>query len=272
MILSSKKIVNKILIGLREEVKKWPVLSVSLAVILIGNNPASLSFIKQKEKAAKQLGIKFKLHKFNKNIKQTELLAKIKEIGQNKELTGMLVQLPVPSYLEKAKILKAIPANKDVDALTGKKTSLVSPVVSAIIRLLKEYKITIRGKKVVIVGQGDLIGKPLALVVKELGAQLTTCDIETSNLKQKTLKADIIISCTGHPCLIKKDMIKRGVVIIDAGFKRMRMTDGKYQIVGDVDFENVKEKAKAVSPATGGIGPLTVAMLMTNLIELKKNN
>ena len=262
-ILDGKKLANKILDGLKEEAKKLPL--IKLAVILVGKDPASVSFIKQKQKAAWRIGAEFKLYKFNKNISEQKLIKEIEKIIKIKDNTGIVIQLPLPKHIKQQKVLNIIPAKKDVDALSVDNSFVESPTVSGIMRILKEYNIKIKGKKVVIIGMGKLVGKPLAKIIKRAGADLITYDIRTKNLKPNTLKADILVSATGCPYLIKEDMVKRGTIVIDAGFAKINN-----KIIGDVDFENVKKKAKCITPVPGGIGPVTVAMLMNNLIKLAK--
>lgn len=261
MILDGKKLANKILDGLKEEIEKlpaspagWPI--IKLVVILVGDDSASLSFIKQKQKAAEAVGVKFKLYKFNKNISEQKLVENVKKVTNDKNNTGVIIQLPLPKHIHEQKILNLIPSKKDIDALSSGDNFFEPPAASGIIKLLKQYNIKIKEKKVVIIGKGRLIGKPLAKMIKKLGADLTSCDIRTKNLKSQTLKADILISATGCPGLIKKNMVKQEAVIIDAS--------------GDVDFENVKQKARYISPVPGGVGPMTIAILISNLVKSTK--
>ncbi len=264
-ILDGKKIANEILNELKEEALK--LLPIRLAVVLVGSDPASISFVKQKQRAAKKIGVGFKLYRFNENISEQKLIEKIKKIIKIKDNTGIIVQLPLPKHIKQQKILNIIPAKKDVDALSVDNSFVEPPTASGIIRMLNEYSIKIKGRKVVIIGRGKLVGKPLAKIIKKAGADLMICDIRTKNLKPYTLKADILISATGCPYLIKEDMVKNKAIVIDAGFAKINN-----KITGDVDFKNVRKKAKYITPVPGGVGPMTVAMLMNNLIRLAKLN
>jgi methylenetetrahydrofolate dehydrogenase (NADP+)/methenyltetrahydrofolate cyclohydrolase len=256
MILNGKKLAEKILSQLKKEVVPLPL--IKLAVVLVGNSPVSLTFIKQKQKAAKKIGVEFKLCKFGSKISNQNLAKEVNKIVKNKSITGIIIQLPLPSHIYSQKILNLIPPEKDPDALSVDNLFVESPAASGIMKLLEEYGIKIKGKKVTIIGKGKLVGKPLTEIMKRAGASLIVCDKQTKNLKSKTLKADILVSATGCPCLIKEDMVKRGAVVIDAGY------------IGDVDFGNVKKKTKYITPPIGGVGPMTVAILLSNLVKLAK--
>jgi methylenetetrahydrofolate dehydrogenase (NADP+)/methenyltetrahydrofolate cyclohydrolase len=248
---------------LRKEIKKLP--SIRLAVILVGNNPASLNFIKQKQKTAKKIGIQFKLYRLKENIVEQLLARKVNEIAKNKNNTGIVIQLPLPRHINEQKILNILPYEKDVDALSVDNPIVEPPTASGIMRILEEYNIKTERKNVVIVGKGKLVGKPLAIMMAKISANLIICDRKTENLASKTRKADILVSAAGQPHLIKENMVKEGTVIVDAGFSKINN-----KIVGDVDFEEVKKKASYITPVPGGVGPMTIAMLMNNLIKLAK--
>ncbi len=263
IILNGKKLAEKIL----EALKKKAVPKIRLTVILIGNNPASLGFIKQKQQATKKIGVGFKLYNFKKDISERLFIKDFKNIIKDKANTGIVVQLPMPKQINEQKILNMVPIIKDVDALSVDNFLVESPTASGIMKLLNEYSIEIKGKNTVIIGKGRLVGKPLKILMSKAGADLTICDSKTKNLASKTVKADILISATGKPHLVKGNMIKNGAVIIDAGFSKINN-----KIVGDVDFDNVKNKASYITPVPGGVGPMTVAMLMSNLIKLAKKH
>lgn len=270
IILDGKKLAEKILNKLKKEIKKLPASpaggpSIRLAVVLVGNNPASLNFIKQKQKTAEEIGCQFKLYRFKKNITEQLLARKINEIVKNKSNTGIVIQLPLPRHINEQKILNILPYEKDVDALSVDNPIVEPPAASGIMGILEEYNIKAERKNVVIVGKGKLVGKPLAIMMAKISANLIICDRKTENLASKTLKADILVSATGQPHLIKENMVKKGVVIVDAGFSKINN-----KIVGDVDFEEVKKKASYITPVPGGVGPMTVAILMNNLIKLAK--
>jgi methylenetetrahydrofolate dehydrogenase (NADP+)/methenyltetrahydrofolate cyclohydrolase len=263
VVLDGKKLAEEILDELKEKIKKPPI---KLAVILVDKDPASLNFIKQKQKAAKKIGVNFGLYKFKKNIKEENLIKELNKIVKNKSNTGIVIQLPLPKHLNEQKILDIIPQKKDVDALSVDNFLVEPPAASAIMEILNFYHIKVKGKKVIIVGKGKLVGKPLAIMIKKRGANLFVCDRKTKNLASKILKADILVSATGLPHLIKENMVKKGAIVIDAGFSKSK--DGK--IKGDVDFDKVKRKAAYITPVPGGVGPMTVAMLFSNLIKLAK--
>jgi len=263
IILDGKKLAEKILSKIEKEVKKMS--SLKLAVILVGNNQSSLKFIEQKKKAAEKIGVKFNLYKFDSKINNKNLVEKIKKIANNKSVNGIVVQLPLPSHINTTKILNAIPKKKDPDALSVDNYLVEPPAASGIIKIIREYKIKMKDKRVVIVGKGRLVGRPLALMMKKNGGKIIVCDKNTKNLASQTIKADILISAAGKPHLIKENMVKKGAVVIDAGFSKINN-----KLTGDVDFEGVKKKTSYITPVPGGVGPLTVAMLFSNLIKLAK--
>ncbi len=254
-ILNGKKISQQILAELKKEVPKLEPLK--LAVVLVGNNSKSLKYIHQKQKAAQKIGVGFEVYKFNTNISNRDLITEINKVVNDNQNTGIIVQLPLPEHVHTQKILNLIPNHKDVDGLSVDNPFLESPAASGIIELLRRYNIELESKKIVIVGKGRLVGKPLIKLIKQAGLDFIACDINTKNISKYTLNADILISATGHPKLITPEMVKPGVIVIDAG-------------VGDIDFENLKSKASYITPPIGGVGPMTVAMLMSNLIKLAK--
>lgn len=237
IILDGKKLAEKILRNLKKEIGKKR-LKLKLAVVLAGQDPASKIFIKQKEKACQKIGIGFELYNFSSKISELKLKKEIKEIAKNSEVSGMIIQLPLPKKINTDEILNFIPPEKNVE--------IISPVVCAIECFLKEYKISLRKKNVVLIGRGRLVGQPLAAWFKKQ-------KIEFSNI-DKIKQADIVISGVGKQNLITGEMVKKGVVVIDAG--------------GDVDFKSVSKKASYLTPIPGGVGPLTVACLLENLIKL----
>jgi len=263
VILDGKKLAEKILNKLRKEIKKLP--SIRLAVVLVGNNPASLNFIKQKQKSAEEIGAKFKLYKLDSKIDNQNLVKEVNKIVKNKFNTGIVIQLPLPKHINIQEILNLVPWEKDVDALSVDNPIVEPPTASGIMRILEEYDIKAERKNVVIVGRGKLVGRPLAIMMAKINANLIICDRKTENLASKTLKADILVSATGQPHLIRENMVKKGVVVVDAGFSKINN-----KIIGDVNFEKVKKKASYITPVPGGVGPVTVAMLMSNLIKLAK--
>lgn len=244
-----------------------------LAVVLVGEDPASVLYVSIKEKEAKKVGIKTENIKLAKNISQKKLINYIKSLNRRNSIQAILVQLPLPKHIKTNNVIAAISPKKDVDGLTpenvGKllleENTIVPPTAAAIIEILSYYKINISGKHIVLVGFGKLVGKPLAAMISLSNKQatLTVCNKQTKNLSYYTRQADILISAAGVAVLIKKDMVKKNAIVIDAGTSHI---DGK--IVGDVDFESVKNKAKFITPSKGGVGPVTVAKLLENVIKL----
>jgi len=256
ILLNGKKLAEEISERLKREIKKRR-LKLKLAVILIGDNHVSKIFAREKERVARKIGIGFKLFYFSAGINQLELKKQIKKITRNKNITGILIEFPLSKNFNTQEILNLIPSAKNVE--------FFSPVVCAISHLLKGYKIPFKGKNIVIVGAGRLVGRPLSLWLSRKKIKFLIVDKFTKNIPSLTKKADILISGTGSPNLIKSNMIKRGAVVIDVGscFK-----SGK--IIGDVDFKDVSKKASYITPIAGGIGPLTVACLFENLVKLKR--
>lgn len=242
-----------------------------LAIFLVGNDPASFSFIKQKEKAGQEAGIEVKIYRFEENISTTELRKKINEITKAKTITGVIVQLPLPKHINYQYILDTIPQEKDADMLSKKswgsfvtgKSDTLPPVVCAVDHLMEENEIDYEGKNVCIFGYGNLVGKPLTFWFAQKRATVTVVNEFTKNPEEFSKKADIIISGVGKPGLIKADMVKEGTTVFDFGFAKI-----KDSISGDVDFENVKNKCSLITPVPGGMGPLTVAFLFKNLFSL----
>jgi len=238
-----------------------------LSIINVGKNPASLSYIKMKTQALKKLNLEYELYDFEK-IEEKDLIELIRELNE-KDTNGILVQMPLPNYLNAKKILNEIEPLKDVDCLTEKNLGklmyndeTIAPCTpKGIIDILENEKIELEGKEVVIVNNSILIGKPLSIMLTNRFATVTLCHVKTKDLKEHTSKADILITATGVPKLIKSEHIKKGVVLIDAGFAKV---DEKP--VGDVDFEGVKDLCSFITPTPGGVGPMTVAMLVKNLI------
>lgn len=243
----------------------------TLAVILVGNDAASRLYVQIKEKACQTIGINFKKYLLPTSATKEQLLDLINKLNANKKITGIIVQLPLPKKIDANKIIFSIEPEKDVDGLNPINIAKIlaglpaksAPTADGILELLRQYKINLSGKHIVLVGYGRLVGKPLAnmIAVSNSNATLTICTKQTKNLNFYTKQADILISATGQGHLIKAEMIKKGAVVIDAGVSTI---GGK--MVGDVDFENVKNKCSYITPPQGGVGPMTVAMLLKNLI------
>ncbi len=254
-----------------------------LVVVLVGNVAASASYVKSKEAAAKRVGITADVISIPESATTAELVATVEAIGREEHgpVDGILVQLPLPDHVDARAVLDAVPPNRDVDGFHAENAGLLSqgrprfiPCTAAgVQKMILDAGVETRGKHVVIVGRSDIVGKPLALLLAKRGpggdATVSLCHSHTSNLKAMTRQADILIAAVGIPQLITADMVKPGGVVIDVGINRI--TDGdKSRLVGDVDFNTVVDVAKAVSPVPGGVGPLTVAMLLENTVLAAK--
>lgn len=269
-LLEGKKIAESILKDLGKETKNK---SLKLVIVLVGEDPASLIFVKEKERACKKIGIGFELLKLPSDIKQDELEKRIREIAEEESVSGLVVQLPLPKALNAQKVLDIVPLGKDTDVLsqdafekfeTGS-SLILPPVVAAVDCLLREYKIEIKDKKVVLVGLGKVVGLPLSVWISRKGIKFEVIEKLTENPGLILQKAEVIISGVGRPGLIKGEYVKEGAVIIDAATV---LNNGR--LVGDIDLESVSAKAGFLTPVPGGVGPLTVAFLLSNLIKLNK--
>ncbi len=234
---------------------------VTLALVMVGENKATRSFVAQKVRFAGMVGVAVKLFEFDETITELELLKEVERLAQDQKITGIVIQLPLPSHIDQKIITDAVPANKDVDALSDEPI-VDSPVAAAVLEILTRYNIDVVGKKTVVVGQGKLVGVPVALALAQAGATVIVTDSKTKNLTEELLTADIVVSGAGVPGLIKPEMIKEGVVIIDAGTSEVGQV-----LCGDVG-PACAERAKLFTPVPGGVGPLTVAMLFKNLLQL----
>ncbi len=261
-------------VALQVAILKKNNITAKLAVILVGENKPSRIYIKRKQEAAERVGIDFVLHELPENITKEDLIQAIGRIQKDSQLTGLIVQLPLPERLYVPEVLNAINTAIDVDCLTdcniGKlvmKTNLIEPPTPwAVIKTLKEINLDLAGKNITIIGAGALVGKPLAVMLINELASVTTCNSRTKDIKKKCLEADVIISAVGKENIITADMVKKGTVVIDTGIV---YTDGKMH--GDVDFDKVSKIASYITPTPGGIGPITVAKLLLNTATCAKN-
>jgi methylenetetrahydrofolate dehydrogenase (NADP+)/methenyltetrahydrofolate cyclohydrolase len=242
-----------------------------LAVIMVGDDKASQIYVKNKSKACQEIGIKFEEYFLGNDIKQEELIELIQKLNLDKSINGILLQSPIPSNLDINEAFRTISSEKDVDGFNpvnvGKlvlnQDTFVSCTPYGIMKMFEEYDIDLTGKNVVILGRSNIVGKPLIHCCLNKNATVTSCHSKTQNLAQKAKEADILISAIGKANFVTADMIKGNAVVIDVGINRL--DNGK--ITGDVDFENVKEKASYITPVPGGVGPMTIAMLMNNVIK-----
>ena len=248
--------------------------SVGLAVILVGNNPASAVYVRNKRRACQQVGIDSYQIEMPEDTTEKELLSKIDELNSDDKVNGILVQLPLPGHISEEKVIERISPLKDVDAfhpsnvgriMIGNYTFL--PCTPAgIIALLDYYKVEIAGKRCVVIGRSNIVGKPMSLLLTERNGTVTLCHSKTQSLKEITLRADIIVVAIGRPYFLTADMVKEGAVVIDVGINRL--DDGK--LVGDVCFDEVKDKASMITPVPGGVGPMTITMLLYNALSAAK--
>ena len=274
MILDGKKLRDELLVQYKEKIKEEK-LNITLAIILVGNNEASKLYIKNKEKYCTEVGIKVDKYLLDEDISEEVLINLIKDLNEDEKVTGIILQSPVPDGIDFDKCSGMILPSKDVDGFTKdnvynlylNKKSILPCTVKGIIKLLEYYNIEINGKNVAIIGRGNIVGKPLAMVLENRNATVSLLHSKTKDLKMFTKDADIVVVACGIPKLLKKEMIKEGSVVIDVGISRV---DGK--IVGDIDFDNIKDIALFVTPNPGGIGPMTIAMIIDNLIEMGEVN
>lgn len=269
-ILDGKALSEKLIISSKEEVFK---LKPKLAVILAGENPASLTYVKNKKKACETAGIEYEEKRFPDTISQEELLAEVETLNNDSTVDAFIVQMPLPAQIYVPDIIRAIDPKKDADGfhaynlgkmfLSPEFEDLPPATPAGIIKLLDHYDIKIEGKEAVVVGHSNHVGKPISVMLLNRNATVTTCHIYTQDLASHTKRADILISAVGKPKLITADMVKEGAVIVDVGINRD--DDGK--LCGDVDFEEVSKKASFITPVPGGVGPMTVAALILNTVN-----
>lgn len=288
-ILSGTELAEKMREEMKQEIarlKEQHGVVPGLAVILVGDNPASISYVKGKEKACAEVGIMSREYKFDADYEEKKLLKLIEELNNDSSIHGILVQLPLPDHISEEKILYAIDPNKDVDGFHPVNVGKLMIGVDCFLpctphgiqQLLIRNGIEISGKHVVIVGRSNIVGKPLAmmLVQKKPGANatVTMCHTGTKNMAEYTKQADILIVAAGRPHTVNGDMVKEGAVVIDVGVNRIEDPTKKsgFRLVGDVEFEEVSKKASAISPVPGGVGPMTITMLLYNTILSAKRH
>ena len=274
-ILDGKAFANLLGQNLKEKVKKLKDEGITphFCVINIGDDPASKIYVRTKKRRAEKMGIIQDIYQMSADTKQEEALALIDKLNADPAINGLMVQLPAPKQIDADALLERIDPNKDVDGLTPANIGhlwmgnhFVEPATAeGIIALLKHYEIPLEGKNVVIIGRSNIVGKPLAALMLEQNATVTIAHSRTKNLGEITKKADVLVSATGQAFLVKADMVKDGAVVVDVG---MNHVDGK--LVGDVDFDKVKEKVSYITPVPGGVGPLTVQFLMEAVVKLTR--
>ena len=257
-----------------------------LAVILIGDNPASKAYVGMKKKACNQIGINSYEYKLGADIEEDELIQLIQYLNNNEEVNGILLQLPLPEHINEDKMLELIAPTKDVDGfhpLNVGKLLIGLPTFKSctpygVCELMDFYKIDPTGKHVVIIGRSNIVGKPLAAMLMQKdkigNATVTVCHSRSKNLKEISASADILIAAIGKPDFVTADMVKKDAIVIDVGINRVddKNTEKGFRLVGDVDFDAVSKKVSAITPVPGGVGPLTITMLMTNTVESFKDH
>jgi len=275
-LIDGKKLSKKIEDEISKEVEELEDKGIvpGLAVILVGDDPASHTYVAMKEKSCKNVGFYSIVHKMPETISQEEIIETIEMMNNNPRIDGILVQLPLPSHIDTTKILEVIDPKKDVDGFHPYNMGRVVENLDAfapctplgVMEMFKEYNINLEGKDVCVVGASNIVGKPMAALLLNKNATVTITHIYTKDLSSHTKKADIIIVGVGVPKLIKEDMVKEGAIVIDIGINRLE--DGS--LVGDVDFENVSKKCSYITPVPGGVGPMTIAMLLKNTLKAAK--
>lgn len=264
----SKKILEEISNEQKEIVERKNVRLAGLAVIIVGENPASQVYVRNKTRACEKVGFYSETIKLEENISENDLIKKIEELNENDKIDGILVQLPLPKHIDELKVINSIKPEKDVDGFSnvnvgkmviGDESGFLSCTPYGIIQLLEGYDIDVDGKDVVVVGRSNIVGKPMAMMLIQKGATVQVCNSRTKDLSKKLKKADIIVVAVGVPRMIKATDVKEGVVVIDVGINRV---DGK--LCGDVDYEDVAQKASYITPVPGGVGPMTIASLIKN--------
>ena len=277
--LAYKDIVNEINV-ITKKIQRPP----SLNIILIGDNPSSLTYVNNKLKKCKEIGISGNLIKKPKNIDEQNVISIINELNQDEKVDGIILQLPIPNHLNERILIEKISPLKDVDGLTATNIGLLSigkprfiPATAyGIMEILKNENIISEGKNIVVIGRSNIVGKPMVALLsgKDENATVTVCHSKTINLKQHTLNADVIIVAVGKPNILDGSMIKEGAIVIDVGINRIENKENSkgFSIVGDVDFNSILKKASSITPVPGGVGPMTIAMLMKNVCEAAKLN
>jgi len=288
-IIDGKKISEDILNEISLEVKRRANIGAKtphLAAILVGNDGPSQTYVNSKIKTCKKVGFKSSLFKYDDNISEEKLLEEIEMINNNDDIDGFIVQLPLPSFINQENILNRVNPNKDVDGFHpinyGKMTlgidSFIPATPHGILELLKRYKINLNGKKCLVIGRSQIVGRPISILLSQsnefCNATVTLAHSRTSGLDKLAIDSDVIISAIGKPEFLKADMVKEGAIIIDVGISRVKDASSikGYRIVGDVDFKNVSKKASYITPVPGGVGPMTIAMLLSNTLLACQNN
>ena len=276
-IIDGKALSEKTLEEIKEthdELQKKSGRKAGLAVIIVGENPASQIYVRNKIRACERVGFHSETIRLDEHITEENLLLEIEKLNNDNNIDGILVQLPIPKHINELKVINAISAEKDVDGfhttnigkmMIGDETGFLPCTPAGVIQMFEEYNIDLEGKDVLVIGQSNIVGKPMTLLLINKRATVQVCNSKTKNLPEKLQKADVVVAAAGSPKLVKGSDVKEGVVVIDIGINRV---DGK--ICGDVDFEEVSQKASYITPVPGGVGPMTIAMLIKNTFKSYK--
>lgn len=277
IIISGKELAQKVRNDLKEDVAnlKQKGIQPKLAVIMVGNDSSSAVYVRNKSKACDEIGIGFEEFLLEENTTREELLGVIQKLNERNDIHGILLQSPIPKHLDIREAFNTIDYKKDVDGFhpinVGKlsigEDCFISCTPAGVMKMLEANNIEIEGKRAVVIGRSNIVGKPLVQCLLNKNATVTICHSKTKNIKEITKQADILIAALGKPKFVTADMVKQGAVVIDVGINRNE--EGK--LVGDVDFENVEPIASYITPVPGGVGPMTIAMLMNNLVKAAKN-
>ena len=281
----SEDILNEIYLKVQERANQGLKIP-HLAAILVGDDGPSETYVNSKIKACEKVGFNSSLFNYDKNISEEKLIHEIELVNNNDDIDGFIVQLPLPSSINQNNILNSVNPNKDVDGFHpinyGKMTLGVNSFIPAtpygILQLFQRYKIDLEGKKCLVIGRSQIVGRPISILLSQsnefCNATVTLAHSRTINLDLLTLDSDVIISAIGKPEFLKAEMVKEGAIIVDVGISRVKDSSSKkgYRIVGDVDFKNVSKKASYITPVPGGVGPMTIAMLLSNTLEACKKN
>jgi methylenetetrahydrofolate dehydrogenase (NADP+)/methenyltetrahydrofolate cyclohydrolase len=275
-LIDGKKAAKEIREEIKSEVDKLRAQGIvpGLAVVLVGNDPASHTYVRNKEKGCKEVGIHSEIYTYPASISEDELLDKIRQLNEDDQIHGILVQLPLPSHISESKVIDTISPEKDVDGFhpvnVGKmaigEQGFVPCTPYGIMKLLEREQIDLQGKRAVVIGRSNIVGKPAGLLLLQRNATVTYCHSKTKDLSYHTKQADIIIAAVGKAKFLKAEDVKEGAVIIDVGMNR----DENGKLCGDVDFDSVREKASYITPVPGGVGPMTITMLLYNTVQSAK--
>lgn len=275
-IIDGKAVASEIRAKIKKDVEQLRLKGIvpGLAAVLVGDNPASRVYVRNKRKACEEAGIYSEEHKLPADLKQEELVKLVNDLNIDKKINGILIQLPLPKHIDSKVIMECVSPDKDVDGFhpynVGRLTvgdPIFSPCTPyGVMALLEHYGIKVEGKNAVVVGRSNIVGKPVALMLLNKNATITVCHSRTSDLEERCRKADILIVAAGRPRMIRGDMVKEGAVVVDVGINR----EDNGGLVGDVDFEEVSKRAGWITPVPGGVGPMTIAILLKNTVESAK--